>query len=725
MSFLTNIVDFFSSSNKTHDQLNSFVNEKFTFFLNNSNLLLTFVSDFEDYKSGDPNIPIGKSKCNECEDLYILTSDIFEKYFNRINIPYDIDVSEGNSKTNYKDKVLYFFDLKDLKKILDEHNLEKSSSDITQLNKKRLLCKIISLSFIKLYIIVKSIYQTFNIYDSLIIEEKTEDYQAPVIEPLPPIDPTIDPVQEPALDPVQEPALDPVQELPLDPVQELPLDPVQELPLDPTIHPTIHPVQEPAGDPYGIPDPFHDPYKTPEPYEKPEPIQTHDPYGRAVLPIQTHDPYGRAIPPIQTYDLEPYRTALPLPPIEQNKNADTQSGGNVFYNMYNTLLGKKTESPIVTTNNVASGLSPASPSITGLSPASPSITGLSTETNPDLDPNLRKEKEKEKEKDKLQLSNNIFYSIFVILFEDSKDEQLDPTNFNVSFLTKGVSNMTNETLGAKIPEILQHISSSKIFELDFLGESCLIFRDDNFKFIQLETSDTESKEATMFIDEVDKQHEPFNKIIETKRKLLGTILNKENRDTIVSYHKSESQHKFANFKFFNAFKSHLKTMIKNYFDSRANLYNNIVKELFMFDKKTGAIISLNSNLTYKYISELSKKTEIILLDLHITLFKTLNSILTDSVNEINVMKKKAPLSAPVTTLVTAPVATQETAPVTAPVTTLVTTENEANIGGPQHLGGAKTIKHNKRNNKRSIKRNNKRSIKKNKKKRQTRKAKKQ
>jgi hypothetical protein len=381
----------------------------------------------------------------------------------------------------------------------------------------------------------------------------------------------------------------------------------------------------------------------------------------------------------------------------------------VFYNMYNTLLGKKTESPIVTTNNVASGLSPASPSITGLS----TETRLSPETNPDLS--------KEKEKEKLQLSNNIFYSIFVILFEDSKDEQLDPTNFNVSFLTKGVSNMTNTTLGAKIPEILQHISNSKIFELDFLGESCLIFRDDNFKFIQLETSDTESKEATMFIDEVDKQHEPFNKIIETKRKLLGTILNKENRDAIVHYYKSESQHKFANFKFFNAFKSHLKTMTKNYFDSRANLYNNIVKELFMFDKKTGAIISLNSNLTYKYISELSKKTEIILLDLHITLFKTLNSILTDSVNEINVMKKKARLSAPVTTQETAPVTTQETAPVTAPVTT----QNEANIGVLQHLGGAKTIKHNKRNNKRSIKRNNKRSIKKNRKKRQTRKAKKQ
>ena len=171
MSFLTDIADFFSGSNKTHDQLNSFVNEKFTFFLNNSNLLLNFVSDFEDYKNG--TMQEGKSKCNECEDLYILTTDIFEKYFNKINIPYNIDVSEGSSKTNYNNKVLYFFDLKELKKILDEETLEKSSSDNTQFNKKRLLCKIISLSFIKIYIIVKSIYQTFNIYNSLITNDST------------------------------------------------------------------------------------------------------------------------------------------------------------------------------------------------------------------------------------------------------------------------------------------------------------------------------------------------------------------------------------------------------------------------------------------------------------------------------------------------------------------------------------------------------------------------
>ena len=143
-------------------------------------------------------------------------------------------------------------------------------------------------------------------------------------------------------------------------------------------------------------------------------------------------------------------------------------------------------------------------------------------------------------------------------------------------------------------------------------------------------------------------------------------------------------------------------MIKNYFSSRVNLYNNIVKELFMFDKKTNSIIGLNSKLTYKYINELSKKTEIILLDLHLALFKTLNSILTNSVNEINVMKKTTSLQ------------TRHLETISSP-----TTEQ-------RYLGGAKTKTHIKRsikrNIKRSIKRNIKKSIKRKRNKTKTRKA---
>ena len=125
MNFLTDnfITNFFNNSTKTDEDLDKFINKKFTYYLNNSNLLLNFVSDFEDYKTNGRND--NRSKCDECESLYILTSEIFENYINRVKIPFEINIySEGKEKSNinYNNKVLYFFDLKDLNKILQSKN---------------------------------------------------------------------------------------------------------------------------------------------------------------------------------------------------------------------------------------------------------------------------------------------------------------------------------------------------------------------------------------------------------------------------------------------------------------------------------------------------------------------------------------------------------------------------------------------------------------------------
>ena len=704
MSFFTDIADFFSGSNKTHDQLNSFVNEKFTFFLNNSNLLLNFVSDFEDYKNG--SMQDGKSKCNECENLYILTNDIFEKYFNKINIPYNIDVSEGTSKTNYKDKVLYFFDLKDLKKILNEENLEKSSSDNTQFNKKRLLCKIISLSFIKIYIIVKSIYQTFNIYNSLITNGNTNNntnlYEDQYNEPYNPSNSNefnpynttnefnpynttnefnpYNTTNEFNPSETAEPSyLAPPQEtLP----EETVLPPITGPVLPPITYPVLPPITYPVLPPITGPGPTETIPSVPGPIEtvpseivppqETVPTETFPtvPGPTETIPTETvpteTDPFEKADPIQENQNKYIGPNQIGPNQIGPNQIGPNQTGGNMFKNIYDKLLGNKTETTAITTNNGGLEFSPSPDQNIGTS----------------RDPNLREEN------NKLQKSDNIFYSIFVILFENSVSEPLDITNFNAKFLTKGLNNMTNETLAGKIHEIIKYIVDSSIFSDEFLGKSCLLFRDDNFKFMNLETSDNESKEATLFVNQVDEEHKSFNKIIETKRTLLKTILNRENREPLTTYSNTQPRQEFANYKFFKSIKSDLKTMIKNYFSSRVNLYNNIVKELFMFDKKTNSIIGLNSKLTYKYISELSKKTEIILLDLHLALFKTLNSILTNSVNEINVMKKS---------------------------TSLPITEEE-------YLGGAKTKTHRKRSIKRNIKRNIKRSIKRKRNRTKTRKA---
>jgi hypothetical protein len=60
-----------------------------------------------------------------------------------------------------------------LKNILKAENLKYSSTS-DELNKKKILCKIISLIFIKIYIIIKSINETFNNYKSLIINNEEE-----------------------------------------------------------------------------------------------------------------------------------------------------------------------------------------------------------------------------------------------------------------------------------------------------------------------------------------------------------------------------------------------------------------------------------------------------------------------------------------------------------------------------------------------------------------------
>ena len=598
MNFLTDnfLTNFFSSSNKSHEELNTFVNKKFTFFLNNSNLLLNFVSDFEDYKKD--NTQTNKSKCNECEDLYILTSDIFEQYFNKINIPYNIDVTNNStenptSKTNYKNKVLYFFDIKDLKKILNSENLEKSNPDLTVFNKKRLLCKIISLSFINIYIIVKSIYQTFNIYDTL-IEDKNNNQQTEMSY-------TNEYGSAPASIP-QEPVPEPVLPEPVLP------EPVIQEPVPPAPVPPA-PVPEPVP-----PAPVPPAPVLPEPVPAPVPpapvIQ--EPVPPAPVPPAPvpQEPVPPA-PVIQEPVPEPViQEPAPVPQIQPITDAQLQKGGGVFKDIFNKLIGSKTETnkpPIIDTPPDIIYNDPPSSS------SSADING------------------------KLQTSSNIFYSIFVLLFANSTHE-LFSTNFNTKFLNDALDKMTNETLSKKIPEIVKYICERNIYSKDYIGRSLLLFRNDNFKFMKLETSNNEQLAAQMFIDQIDKDNGDLDRFIEKKRKLFEKTLTSESIELLFKYCKKEHYLTFANYKLFTSIKDNLKIMIKNYFKIRTELYNNIIKELFVFDSKSHDIISLNSKLTYKSIVDINKKTKIILLDLHITIFTSLNTILSDIANEINVMK---------------------------------------------------------------------------------------
>ena len=617
MSSLTsNFFNYLSGSNKTHDELDAFVNKKFTFFLNNSNLLLNFVSDFEDYKTTNTVNP--KNRCDECEELFILTSDIFEKYFNKVTIPYNIDITNNiketpSSKTNYQNKVLYFFDLKDLKKILSAEDLKKSNPDTLVFNKKRVLCKIIALSFIKIYIIVKSIYQTFNIYNSLIKKEvsvSATSAQAPQLNKEADVTLAI-----PIPIPTQEPQLN---------------KETDETPAIPTQDPQLN---------------------------KEEGIKEGQ-----IVPTTTQDQQLNKEEGIKEEQTVPTTTQDP-----QLKEENKQSGGSIFGDMFYSLTGKPKN--ISTPDN--------------------GTTNISTNS---IDDNA-----------KLQTSSNIFYSLFVILFANSEIE-LSATNFNAKFLTDGVNNITNEKLSEKIPKIIEYICEKNIYAKDFIGNSYIIFRDDNFKFMKLQTSDTEQTEATELIQQIDNESGNLDEFIARKKGAFEQSLSKETTELLLNYCKAVNSLKFekTNDMLFNKIRKQLINMIKEYFAKRVELYNIIVKEIFVFDSKTHDIISLKSNLTYKSITELTKITKIKLLELHIAVFKPLDVILSEIASEIKTMKIT---EQPPTTEVKPPTTEEK------PLTTKVT---QPTTEVPQPITGGKTIKRRK-NNKNKSRKNNKNKSRKNKK----------
>ena len=120
------ISNFFTTSKKTDEEFNQFINVKFTHYLNNTNLLANIIKDFETNKTGQ------STYCSECENLYILTNSIFDNYIKKITIPFNITIGDETTpitKSNYKNKILYFFHLEDLKKVLTSEKLQDSSDD--------------------------------------------------------------------------------------------------------------------------------------------------------------------------------------------------------------------------------------------------------------------------------------------------------------------------------------------------------------------------------------------------------------------------------------------------------------------------------------------------------------------------------------------------------------------------------------------------------------------
>jgi hypothetical protein len=565
MNFITDNfnINFFSNPTKTDEDLDKFINKKFTYYLNNSNLLLNFVSDFEDYKVNGRND--NKSKCDECENLYILTSEIFENYINRVKIPFNISIySEGKEKSNinYKNKVLYFFDLKDLNKILQSKNLARSNEDTKILNKKRILCKIISLSFIKIYIIIKSIFQTFNNYDSLIKNKNTSSgilLEQPINQFADPQDYKEDYKEDDTETNIQE-------------------------------DDTETNIQEDTFDnaPQNIEQQNLEQQNTEPPNLAPQNIEPPN------LAPQNTEPPNLEPPNLEPPNIEPQNLA-PQNLAPQNLEPQNTEPQNLFANLQKQQA-----------NNPLSG------------------GGFFSFLNPLSRENERQQVEVPSPDEfqrviKLQTSNNVFYSIFVILFEN----ELTVKNFTATYLKDRVNAMKIETLFAKLPNILDYILSKNLDEPRSLLKNSLIFNDNNFKFLRLKTSDILENDAMFYLKEIDEKY-PLDST--TKLKETKQYFSQQNIVFMKNYSNVQNLD-LTKLSILSAIKNILQTMITNYFKTRTTLYDSVIKKLIKFNYRTNEIENINPSLTYENIVKLTNQTKTILLNLHSNVFESLNNII--------------------------------------------------------------------------------------------------
>ena len=224
-------------SNQTSPLLDEFLKKTFISYIKNSSLFEKYTKIYDNESSFS----------KECKDIYILSEKLYSNALNKIKNPIDIKFKDKN----YNQNTFMIFDLNDI--YYDDFlydKLEKRPKN----RKKNFLCKLISVVFLKLYILLKGIYSTFNYNlthkfieskkkEILTIKndlEELEDSPIPEEQPVTPEEQPDAPEEQPAA-PQEQPAAP--QEQPAAP-QEQPVAP-QEQPAAPKEQPTT-PEEQPA-----------------------------------------------------------------------------------------------------------------------------------------------------------------------------------------------------------------------------------------------------------------------------------------------------------------------------------------------------------------------------------------------------------------------------------------------------------------------------------------------
>ena len=130
------------SRNKVDKKFDEFIRESFANYLSNSAIFNSYAKIYDKENNFS----------KECSDLYILSEELYQNAIKKIKVPLQL---------KSKNKNLYIFNLKDI------HNNDfifrkEGNIRVLKKRKQKYLCQLISVIFVKLYILIKGIHITFN-----------------------------------------------------------------------------------------------------------------------------------------------------------------------------------------------------------------------------------------------------------------------------------------------------------------------------------------------------------------------------------------------------------------------------------------------------------------------------------------------------------------------------------------------------------------------------------
>ena len=563
--------------NNTNKNFDDFVKKMFVEYLNNSNLFNRFAKIYDIDRLTD------KPFLDECKQLYFLTDKVFDTVINKSKVLFDIQFNKNSLKKNDK---FYIFDIKDIKNnSINSYLFYKDKTEKQQ--NKRFACKIVAITFIRLYILLKGIFITFNYDLNYKKINKKED--------------------------ISENSEEKVEEIQEDTSKNIIEDvPEVEAPLEKELEKEV------------------EKEKVPENAEElPENVEE-------VVEKEAEEKEKEAEVKVE---------------LEKDKQNDTKIGGGLFDNLFTFFkddskkskeeeLNDEVEKKINDVNEVNQVDEVNEEDVQD-------EVNDKNEVNDEVEDNLNDENEELKEENLNCNIKNCNLNNIVFIFLNSvyhniknKDDEIEEGNIEEKKVRLD-ENIYKKNAFPSFKQFIKNINDSKIFDIlcddklyDKIVSKNIIFNQDNIikeiykkdKAIKEKLSNLDTKISEEYSDMINNYNDKNKKLKEKIEK----IFTKKYKENVCDVIKKDGFKLVSNYsekdetEIFEKIKKEINKMFNDYTDNRNLLYDNIISNIFSIkDKK---IEKIKDNITYVDIFRYTYKSKIILMDLYITFFEHLKNI---------------------------------------------------------------------------------------------------